>query len=231
MRKVSLSICVIVGLSLVGCAGSDLSENSNSQADAGVEATEGGSPSTTESSDPESIDLEVADESVVEETTSESLPDAPEEDAVEDAAEEENAETEEPEEAESAEVEETEAIAEPVSVLPEIAEITFQCRSSRLTAEVHAKIPGTQQSEGRYNWGVQSITAFRKNDYGNELDHEMKWDGAYDPQKDKWVSADSHISGARYKDVGETVRFLIEGQDANGNDVSLSVTENHGTNC
>ncbi len=41
MRKVSLSIGVMVGLLLVGCSGSDLSETSNSQADAGVEAAEG----------------------------------------------------------------------------------------------------------------------------------------------------------------------------------------------
>ena len=107
----------------------------------------------------------------------------------------------------------------------------FSCRNSRLTAEVHAKIPGTKGSEGRFNWGIDSITAYRKNEYGAELDHEMKWDGKYDPEKDKWVSAEASISGARYKDIGDNVRFLIEGRDANGNDVTLAVNQEHGTNC
>ena len=126
---------------------------------------------------------------------------------------------------------EEERAEDSVPVVPVVDEIVFSCRSSRLTAEVHAKIPGTKASEGRYNWGIDSITAYRKNEYGAELDHEMKWDGAYDPQKDKWVSAETSINGARYKDIGDNVRFLIEGEDVNGNDVQLVVNQEHGTNC
>lgn len=140
-------------------------------------------------------------------------------------AEDEQPEATEEEPEEEAEEEEPEEAA---PVQPVINDIEFFCRSRNLTVNVHAKVPGTKASEGRYHWGIDSITAFRKNEYNAELDHELKWDGQYDPEKDKWVSAERTISGDQTKDM---IRILVEGEDANGNDVSTEVVLDHGTGC
>ena len=132
------------------------------------------------------------------------------------------------EETEDPEEEVNDETAEAAPVLPVINDIEFFCRSRNLTVNVHAKIPGTKGSEGRYYWGISKITAFRKNEYNAELDHELKWDGQYDPEKDKWISAERTISGDQTKDM---IRILIEGRDANGNDVEIETTLDHGTGC
>ena len=191
----------------------------------------------TESSQVEAIEtLEAPDAIAIDEEPGETAAESPAPEADQDPAPEADqdpapeADSESVPESDPEPVEE-ELADDSIPVLPVVDEIVFSCRNSRLTAEVHAKIPGTKGSEGRFNWGIDSITAYRKNEYGAELDHEMKWDGKYDPEKDKWVSAEASISGARYKDIGDNVRFLIEGRDANGNDVTLAVNQEHGTNC
>jgi len=220
MKSVALPLVLFLAF-LPGCTPDSASEVEAETESSQVEAIE-----TLEAPDAIAIDEEpgeTAAESPAPEADQEPAPEADQDPAPE--ADSESVPESDPEPVEE------ELADDSIPVLPVVDEIVFSCRNSRLTAEVHAKIPGTKGSEGRFNWGIDSITAYRKNEYGAELDHEMKWDGKYDPEKDKWVSAEASISGARYKDIGDNVRFLIEGRDANGNDVTLAVNQEHGTNC
>lgn len=223
-----LAPVLVLALILTGCAGG---EEDVDATEAGL-ATEVEATTTTEA--PASAEVAEADTAEEAPLAESDAPDqqaapapAPEpepEPAPEPEAEEEPQREEEADEPE----EEVEGPAEAAPVLPVINDIEFFCRSRNLTVNVHAKIPGTKGSEGRYHWGISKITAFRKNEYNAELTHDLKWDGQYDPEKDKWISAERTIAGDQGKDM---IRILVEGRDANGNDVKTETTVDHGTGC
>lgn len=220
---------IVLSLLLTGCAGG---EEDPVAAEAGL-ATE--VEATTPTDTPASAEVDEADSAEEAPLAESDAPDqqAPAEPAVEPTPEpspepEAEEEPQREEETEEPQEEVNDEPAEAAPVLPVINDIEFFCRSRNLTVNVHAKIPGTKGSEGRYNWGISKITAFRKNEYNAELDHELKWDGQYDPEKDKWISAERTISGDQTKDM---IRILVEGRDANGNDVKTEATVDHGTGC
>jgi type IV secretory pathway VirB10-like protein len=227
MKSLPAALSVLLLVSGCATATPEEADNAVAEEDAVVSQVE----QTTELTDSEEVADPPAPTSEDEEVQTPSEPVAeaePEPEAPEPTEEEQPEATEEESPEESEEPAEEEEPEEAAPVQPVINDIEFFCRSRNLTVNVHAKVPGTKASEGRYHWGIDSITAFRKNEYNAELDHELKWDGQYDPEKDKWVSAERTISGDQTKDM---IRILVEGEDANGNDVSTEVVLDHGTGC
>lgn len=223
MKRFSVGLaCVLV---LSGCSADDQTKDKEDVEVAAVDSAE--STSDSASVDPAPAATEETVDAAPAPAESEQADTGPDAGQATDEEYDEPEQRDEPVE-EQAEDPPVEQEAAPAPVLPVINDIEFFCRNRLLTVNVHAKIPGTKGSEGRYYFGIDSITAYRKNEENAWLDHELKWDGAYDPERDKWISAERTIAGDQTKD---DIRIVIEGQDANGNDVMLEMTVDHGTGC